>query len=308
MELSYCPTFKAYSEEWIEVFKRPKVGEKWYTNILSLFRNHLWPSFGDRPIGSITKFDVQRFFNSRRKYAGQTLDKLRNLLSEIFDSALEDGYVRINPADSRHIFYEKKATERKPLTKNAAAELIKEVDHAANIRSIHESDRSLVYLAAYSGLRRGEIVALRWENVDLDNGYIYVKEAVTYIGNRPVEKGPKSKAGVRRVPICEELKAYLSRICRSGKYVVGGDHLLTDTELSRAYERIRKHASFTDLHTLRHTFGTQMSGCTTPNELKSIMGHADIETTLGIYVHETDDNAELNFKAVNSLYKVDAGA
>ncbi len=192
-----------------------------------------------------------------------------------------------------------KVDERRSLT-DEERRWIEETSHRGQL---------LAMLGIYSGLRKGEMTALRWEDVNLDEGTITVNKSYDFKNYRI--KSPKSKAGIRIVNIPKKLVDYLKQQERTCPYVVHtlDGRMMTYSswqsvwrsfilELDRKYGAGNKPKRFTPkekqiitidpftIHECRHTFCTIMylAGVDILTAQQQ-MGHSDVKTTLGIYAH-----------------------
>lgn len=147
-------------------------------------------------------------------------------------------------------------------------------------------DAELVRVGAYAGLRRGELVALRWREVDFVGRKIIVRRALS--GETEV-RSTKSRL-VRQVPLPDQAAAALERLSRRGEFTVTDDYVfasrlgrrLDPSALRRRFERARDAAGLEPLrfHDLRHTYGSLLvaGGIDLPS-VKAAMGHSHITTT-----------------------------
>ncbi len=154
--------------------------------------------------------------------------------------------------------------------------------------SYQRIDRALYLTAAMTGLRQGELVALRWRDVDWTAGRIRVRQ--NYVLG---EFGtPKSRRSTRSVPMADALAGELSQLHQASSWPADDDLVFADPDVEgpldkaailRRYRRALKAARLDEshrFHDLRHTFGTRMAGAGTPmRTLQEWMGHRDIETT-----------------------------
>jgi integrase len=162
----------------------------------------------------------------------------------------------------------------------------------ALIEALLPEERALWATALYSGLRRGELWALRWEDVDLDAGVIQVRRSWdTHEG----EIEPKSGAGTRRVPIASVLRTYfLEQKLRNGgrpehRVLADAENRLSDAKtIARKAERRWKAAGLNPigLHECRHTFASLMIAAgVNAKALSTYLGHASIAITMDRYGH-----------------------
>ena len=152
-----------------------------------------------------------------------------------------------------------------------------------------EQDSAIFLVAAFTGLRQGELVALRWRDVDFAGSYIRVTASYT----KGEVSTPKS-GKVRSVPMAPEVAEALSRLGQRERFVgpddlvfvgqVGGH--LDASALLRRYRAALRGAGLRPLrfHDLRHTFGTRVIGEVDIRRVQEWMGHADVQTTMR-YLH-----------------------
>jgi integrase len=190
--------------------------------------------------------------------------------------------VPINPTDGLRLPAVRFGRDR--IASPAEAELL--------LGALAQADRPLWASAMYAGLRRGELMGLRWQDVDLANGLLHVLRAWD-----PKERAmvlPKSKAGIRRVPIPAVLRAYLTPLKLAGPadpeglvFGVRGDPFSASSVGERA-NRAWKAATLEPicLHECRHTFASLMIAAgVNAKALSTFMGHANISITLDRYGH-----------------------
>jgi integrase len=228
--------------------------------------------------------DVQRFITdkiAREGFAWQTAAHLRNLMSGILQRAIERGYLEVNPA---------RGVKLPPMQRRRKTVVLTCEQLAMLLRSLQEPVRTLAITAAMTGLRIGEVLALRWNNVDLEKNVIRVREAV-YAGHFST---PKTKSSIRDVPLGPALRQSLLNY-RNGEH---GDALVFASkngkplEAKNALRRILKPTcARLDLppitwHSFRHTHATLLSNLgESIKTAQAQLGHARLSTTAEIYAH-----------------------
>jgi integrase len=253
----------------------------------SCVRIHLAPFFGDKSVDKITPADVEAFVALKRDEGKATKSILNylGLLHSIFKFAEKRGLTRGNPV----------AAIDKPGRPEHDADIryLDQVDLEALIVAVpagpRESTERTIYLtAAMTGLRQGELIALRWKDIDWSAGRIRVRQ--NYV--RGEFGSPKSKRSSRSVPLADRVGAELERHFGASAYQDDEDlvfcHPQTGAPLDRSrllkrFKAAAKAAGLRDVrfHDLRHTFGTRMAAAGVPlRTLQEWMGHRDFKTTL----------------------------
>ena len=316
-----------------------------FQNYKYMYNTFVRPKFGKLKISQVKKSDVKRFYNylaDERGLQASTIDSIHTVLHQVFDLAVDDGYIRSNPSErvlkelkQAHCFQTEK---RKALTV-AEQELL--LDYLRNTPQYRHWYPIFAVMLG-TGLRVGEATGLRWCDIDLDEGLINVNHTLVYYCHGP-QKGcsfnvntPKTKAGERVVPMLGFVKeAFLEE--RENQKETGisckasvdgytdfifvnryGDtqHLGTLNKAIRRIIRDCNDAQFEksenpevllphfSCHTLRHTFTTRM--CEAGVNIKVIqdaLGHADVSTTLGIYADVTKDLRKDEFAGLDAYFQ-----
>ena len=164
-----------------------------------------------------------------------------------------------------------------------------------------EQDAAIFLTAAFTGLRRGELVALRWRDADFARSHVRVRASYT----EGALTGPKS-GRIRAVPMAPDVATTLARLTQREHFTdeddlvfpgQGGDHL-DASALYRRYKLALRRAGLRDLrfHDLRHTFGTQVIATASILKVKEWMGHVDVDTTMR-YLHFAPSEADAELVA-----------
>src|SRR6266513_882309 len=249
-----------------------------------LLHRHLLPVFGDRPLCDIRRVDIQRFVTekmTRQNFSWQTAVHLRNLMSGTLERAVEWGYLEANPG---------RRIKVPPMQRRRKTVVLSLEQLAALLQSLEEPVRMLAITVAMTGLRIGEVLALRWKNVDLEKSLIHVREAV-YEGNL---SSPKSKSSIRDIPIGPSLKQSLSerRTTAAAEAFVfasrNGTPMDSHNLLGRVLKPACKRVGLPSIswHSFRHIHATLLSDL--GESLKTAqaqLGHARLSTTAEIYTH-----------------------
>ncbi|MGC1965639.1 MAG: tyrosine-type recombinase/integrase, partial [Candidatus Acidiferrales bacterium] len=251
-----------------------------------LLRKHLNPQFGEHRLCDISRVEIQQYLLEKLKqgFAWETTNHLRNLLSKVLGTAVSWDYLTNNPV--RGVKMPERSLKRphKFLTAGEVKRLI---------AACKEPARTIVLLATMTGLRIGEILALRWGRINFIRETLLVAETC-YMGHFGT---PKTRASRREVPlstaVVESLKTHYSRSTnRSADGLVfctrQGGPLVSNNLRKRGLRPACERAGVPqmDWHGLRHTHGTLLHAQGTPLKVaQAQLGHSHMATTLEVYTH-----------------------
>jgi integrase len=242
----------------------------------------LLAEFGCRRLSDVSLEDVQAYAD-RLLAAGTQPSTIRNAIMPVrVICRWRRREVPVNPTDGLLL----------PAVRGARERIVSPAQARLLLAALRESDRPLWATALYAGLRRGELMALRWCDVDLARGVIEVCRAWDPKEHELV--APKSKAGTRRVPIAAALRAYLAPAQLAAptdpERLVFGNGAVpfcassSSERALRAWRRVDLEPIC--LHDCRHTFASLMIAAgVNAKALSSFMGHANISITLDRYGH-----------------------
>ena len=256
----------------------------------SVIRAHLLPAFGHLRLEDVTYEEIEAWKGTLRM-SNRTKVKLLTVLNGIMARARRLHRLPVNPMAD---------VEKPRHRRSTAIEVFSPEEILALVRAADSQQDAAIYLtAAFTGLRRGELVALRWRDVDFAAQRIRVSGS--YSGGRLTT--PKS-GKVRSVPLAPAVAEALARLGQR-EFWTGEDELvfpgivgnyLDASALSRRYKAALRRADLRPLrfHDLRHTFGTRMIAKADIRRVQEWMGHADVATTMK-YLHyvERPDEARL---------------
>jgi integrase len=252
---------------------------------------HLLPAFGELRVESIGPPKVERWRNQLLKEHGLAR-RNANKIHAVLERAVEHHGLQDNPA--RHVRKLRESYDAARFEFYTPEEVRVLAQAAAS-----EQDGALYLTAAFTGLRRGELIALRWGEVDFDNHVIRVIEG--YSRNR--RGRPKSRRS-RSVPMVAEVAQALTDLKIRDRFT-GRDDLvfaaddgghIDGSALRRRFVIARDAAGLRALrfHDLRHTFGSLAINRASIVQVQAWMGHADIKTTMRYLHHKSRaDEAEI---------------
>jgi integrase len=258
------------------------------------------PCFGQRRLCDITKLDIQQFVADkfRQGLAWQTVRNAWIVLSSVLDAAVDYSYLNSNPA--RGVKFPLQGLRKEPKILNAEA-------LAKLLVQLREPYRSMVTLTVLTGLRVGELLALRWKTVDLTAGTIRVCESVFH-GQVQM---PKSERSIRTIPIGPQTRVLLEAHRRRFGTQWSEEGLLFPNQLGGPHrecnllERVLRPAAKAaglervTWHQLRHIHASVLHDIGVPAKIaQQQLGHATVETTLNFYTHAIP---ETHRRAIESL-------
>ena len=280
-------TFKEYTENWMKTYKEVSCKGTTLCGYRSMLRSHLYPTFGKRIFCQITIQDLQEFLNDRQHLAKKYLGDMVKFFGMISRDAIEDGVVEYDITTSRKLTI--------PSTKKNVREALELEDYfhvVDQLPKLNYRDRCFMALVLFTGLRRGEVLGLRWEDIDVEHGMIHVKRNVTYHGSVASVGTPKTVNGYRDVPLIPHLISALEEPKESGYIITAVRYTgkpICHSTYAKLWKRIKSTINVHEAtpHIFRHTYLTILAGLNVDvKTLQSIAGHSDIQITMNRYVHK----------------------
>lgn len=235
--------------------------------------------FGGAYVKDISAENVKRYVDylATKKYGRRTIVHRLMVVKMIFSFAVVNGCIQTNPA--REITVPQKL-------KSGTREIASDKDIEIIKKSYDAPFGSFAYWALYTGCRKGELLALTWDDVHVDEGYISVNKSAYFENGKPRLKSTKTKSGVRDVPI---LKALKSKIVPGKGYVFKGRDggMLTEKAIRIRWDKYVKATGIScTVHQLRHAYATLLYESEIPVlDAQLLLGHANASTTQDIYTH-----------------------
>lgn len=306
-------TFAELSEIWFEQYN-PMASERWKYSNGGLIRKHLLPVLGSFKVKDLRQIHLQMIISKLAKqgYATHSMKQIQQVAVRIMTVAVNSDLIIRNPFLGVTV-PSKEAEQRQPLTK----EQIKLVTD--NWRGHKMGVAGMIML--YAGLRKGELLALTWEDIDLDKRIIKVNKSLSCLRNRNTVKSPKTKAGTRDVPIPTILFNVLCEVKKPSGYFITrkNGEMMTEMAYKRTWDSYlrflnecaggrkgsghRKPVWVIDrftAHMMRHTYATMLFDANVDvKSAQKFLGHSDIEVTLNIYTHLSKFKEDQAIEALN---------
>ena len=311
-------SFADVAIEWLS-WERCVCKESSYIRYEDAMYRYLLPRFGDEKIEQIARKDVLDFCQSLVKgendyngggLAAGTVAGLTSILRNVFRYARD--IMEYNVADIGYIPLARKRTKE-----IRAFSLEEQKALEAYLKNDLNPSNLGILLCLYTGLRVGEICALRWDDVLFEEKCIYVHNAVQRLPNargqgrgekktRLVLSKPKSAQSVRKIPVPSKLQNILVNKWEEGAFILSGSTKITEprTMQYRFASILRtcglENASF---HCLRHTFATRCIEMGMDVKcLSELLGHSNVAITLGTYVHPSMDIKQQQMERLSDLF------
>nr|WP_302600230.1 site-specific integrase [uncultured Cellulosilyticum sp.] len=319
-----------YVKDYILKSLNQRVSSSTVERYMSLYYSHIENSpLGKKYIHEIKLQDIEKFFKEKTKLSKSSMSLLSLLLKQTFRYAISNNIIRINPCTD--FVLPKSEKEKKEI------KILTLAEQDRFLKSAQESRYFLLYFFTLcTGLRAGEVMALRWENIDLKNKVLKVRESARLVriyddkGNASdvVEiKEPKTKESIRDIPLGEQLVMFLEehKNISTSNYVFTNmkNEMLTHDTLDKSLKVIcnkakigepiqrRRHnkdvLEYTGItfHCLRHTFATRLiENGIDVKTVSQLLGHSKTEITINRYVHSTDDSKKAAIESLSNITNI----
>ena len=289
--------FGEWIDFWYKYFSSPKLRPTTQATYENRIYGHIIPSVGKIPLSKLTQNDLQQFY-AKLKRTGRKKDvetkgtgvsdrmvrSCHALCRSSLEKAVEEGLITRNPSIGCKL-PPKKNGEMKVLTQNEIVRLLNQ--------AYDEGYYEMFLLELTTGMRRGEILGLKWRDLNLETGELNIKRQLTTKGISV----PKTKSSIRTVLLPPDMLDLLREMKKTAKYdwifpsPVKEGEPRNPTAITKRFRIMleRAHCKHVRFHDLRHTFATMaLENGMDVKTLSAMIGHVSSETTLNIYSHVTD--------------------
>ena len=278
--------FKDYADRWFNVFSKPNVASVTALTYERQLTNYIYPVLGSMNVEEITAADIQVIFNQMDENAKQeTKNKVKVVLNQIFRMAIDDGLIVKNPMQAASLKVKgTAASETEPYSVDQMRYL---ATHLGEVK--RPMDRTWLTLSISLPLRPEEVLGLKWEDVDLVNCIVHVRNTVTHPTRNEPEFKPytKTASSVRELAFPRELLSYFHEPGQPNEFVIGGEKPISYTQLRGIRKRVNWDTHFGETITprrFRTTVATDISAMTHDLKLvQHMLGHATPQMTLKHY-------------------------
>ncbi len=322
--------FHDYCQEWYETYKKQTVSASSQSNYRSVLRTHIFTAFNDRQMRSISATELQSFMNEKSQMGATVLTYIKAILTGAFRTAYTQGLIDRDPTLGLKT-PSVKGESRRALT-------LQETEAVLRVAASHP-EGLLLALLYYTGCRVGEVLGLRWGDINFSAKTIRIERDIDYVTNSVGDL--KTATSYRTIPMAPELEAMLSPIRGFGStYIIQGEltgsflpkktydrrwkrlmiavaksnleieemkagkyaHHTIETKLVK-YDGISMPTSILTAHFFRHNFATLLyEAGVDVQDAARILGHARVSTTLEIYTHLSKAHQAENDNKVRELF------
>lgn len=293
--------FGTYAREWFNAYIKPTVSVGRAKTLQSLL-NKCCEAFPNSYIEDITVLDVAKVMEHwGTLYKHNTLDNIRVTLKRIFQSAIQDRLIDSNPvADSRIRNTAPRSADTQCLTIDQVANIVQQLPTLDTLQQ-----RLIIALYLFTGIRREELLGLKWADIDTSSQTIHIQRAVVYYRGLQI-KEPKTPRSNRHIPICSELLHLLLQHPRPKGFIISdtGESPLTEAQYHNEMTNIRSQINLYDAHSreFRRTFATLEITAGVPIPvIQAKMGHTKANQTLNAYTKVAQHAWEDSRSAISRL-------
>lgn len=298
-------TLEDFAIEFFEL-KRNKIREHTLNRNIMHYNKHIAPYFGKKELNNITSLEIERWQNElMKKYKSSTIIKLRTIFSEILRKAINNDFIDKNPFEKVSAPKKRDILRVNPFTEK---ELNKMISNANGYM------KNFIQFMVATGMRPGEIVALKWMDIDFERKKIDIERTrIRSIKRKEVKDGdvktPSSERGVDMLILAEEALLRQKELTSKYEYVFINQlkkPFYSHDIIGLNFHKILKKSEVKErpLYNLRHTFASQLiSKGADITWVSKMLGHKDITITLKVYTKFIKEDDDVRLKKIAQIDK-----
>lgn len=298
-------TFLLASEEWLDtIHKSRKLST--YQKYKMVYEKHLLGKLGTWPVAQLDADLIREILETDEFHAYSV--SLQRSVYCVLNQILTYASTHYPSGTARYV-YRRQHVDAKPLKILNHTEQIKLLRYLYEEMDIYKLG---IIICISTGLRLGEICALKWQDIDMEGKLLHVNATVQRIAmdGMPTktilwEGEPKSIFSKRELPLSSEIISLLRPYYGSGRYVIGRNYPVEPRTYQNRFSRYLQEAGIEkkNFHILRHTFATNcVAGGVDAKSLSEILGHSDVKITLNRYVHPSMETKRQHLDSLSAIY------
>lgn len=292
--------FTNFAQTWLDEYARPNLKENTVDIYKAMLNSKVLPFLGSTHLNKINKQKLTMFYNNlKEEYnsSSKTIKNYNGLISSILQLAVDWDYIKFNPCSNIKLpKNEKNLNVKKFLTPKELSVFLHYLDKEENFEF-----KTIIYLIVYTGMRKSEALGLTWQDVQFDEGYIFIKQSRVTTASGELVADTKTASSTRIVQVPEKVLRMLKQLNKSNEFVFSFKSRTLGKMFTRFINNYKCIPTIT-LHKLRHTHATILLNNNI--DIKSIsarLGHSETSTTLNIYSHVLKENDKKIAKLLNDL-------
>ena len=294
-------TLNQVATEWLADFSH-SYKQATYVKYENVYKEHIQPTFGMVNIQSITNDYIKTHLDA--SLSQSVIKSIYTVLNNIYTYAQKKYHIEDK------IF--RRSVERGPKRTIDTFDLSEQAKLLRYLSQDTDIYKLGIYICLSTGLRLGEVCALKWSDIDMDLKLLHVNQTVQRLSIENgafktclIETSPKSFYSKREIPLSNQLYILLKEFQSTDLYVLNGNTPMEPRTLQYKFQRYLEESNIrkTNFHTLRHTFATNC--IQTGADIKSVsevLGHSDVKITLNRYVHPSIDTKREHLNSLSSIY------
>lgn len=331
LTISHKTSFGNYITNWL-AFKQNEVEQTTYEAYEDLINNMIikYEDFelAKKQIGSLTPMMFQQYLNSLAKnYSRASITKIWALIKQCVKYGEKMNELPPNITYMVKVPIESKVAHKKkdiPFLSMEQADTFFDVLNYRDINNVqrykHSNNAHALILILYTGMRAGEMIALKWKNVDLKNKKIRIEETATTLkgegnGKRiEIDKIPKTPSSIRIIPLPQRAIEMIEYFAKTDKSTKADDYVCVSSNGTKINRRNLSHTLSSickdtglpqlNIHALRHSYGSiLLSQGVNIKIISELLGHSDISVTYNIYIGISEDDKQSAIEAAFDTIK-----
>lgn len=322
-------TLGEWLDLWLQVYMRHSLKQSTYNSYATYARNHFKPALGNVRLEDLTPRMLQQFYNykmERENLAPKTIRNLNLYLHKALGQAQKEGLIFSNPATGVNL----------PKSQRPQIEILTRDEQARLVQASFQHRYGVfIRLVLLTGIRLGELLGLRWEDIDFRTNMLYIRRTLNRLQKQDLPKEytgakteivlqePKTENSVRSIPLLHQLVQDLvnwRQVQRTDQKAAGDAYVDSGMIVTNPLGGYIEPRTFSDyyhemldlaglrhftFHALRHTFASRaLEQGMDEKTLSVLLGHYSVAFTLDTYAHVLNDHKWAGINLMEELYAI----